>query len=189
MAHKKDAFKLTIHMASSLDGVIAKPDNSMAWFDTVDVYEKGATLTEKDIAEFLKSIDCYVMGSRTYEHALALSKTHGWAYGDVPVIVLTNRTLSADGKNIEFYSGDLNDLVNDQLKPNYNNVWVAGGAAVVKDMVRLKLADEIRLSIIPIILGDGKLFFDHIGKEQPLHLKNVTAYKNGIVELHYEIKK
>ena len=52
-----------------------------------------------------------------------------------------------------------------------------------------KLADEIRLSVIPIILGDGLLFFDHIGQEQLLHLKDVTAYKTGIVELWYEIKK
>ena len=60
---------------------------------------------------------------------------------------------------------------------------------LAKDFIRLKLADEIRLSIIPIILGDGIPFFDHIGREQPLHLKNITAYKNGMVELWYEIRK
>ena len=60
---------------------------------------------------------------------------------------------------------------------------------LAKDFIRLKLADEIRLSVIPIILGDGILFFDHIGQEQALHLKDVTAYKNGMVELWYEIKK
>jgi dihydrofolate reductase len=92
-------------------------------------------------------------------------------------------------QNIEFYSGDLNKLVNEQLKPNYKNVWLAGGAMLVKDFIRLKLADEIRLSILPIILGDGTLFFDHIGQEQALHLKDVTAYKSGMVELCYEIRK
>jgi len=79
--------------------------------------------------------------------------------------------------------------VNERLKPDYKNVWMAGGALLAKDLIRLKLADDIRLSIMPIILGDGKLFFDHIGQEQTLHLKDVTAYKNGIVDLHYEIKK
>jgi len=64
-----------------------------------------------------------------------------------------------------------------------------GGAELTKDFIRLNLADEIRQSIIPIILGDGTPFFDHVGQEQPLHLKNVTAYKNGMVELCYEIKK
>ena len=60
---------------------------------------------------------------------------------------------------------------------------------LVKDFIRLKLADEIRLSVLPVILGDGTPFFDHIGQEQILHLKDVTAYKTGMVELWYEIKK
>jgi dihydrofolate reductase len=54
----------------------------------------------------------------------------------------------------------------------------------------LKLADDIRLAIVPIVLGDGTTrFFDPIGQEQRLHLKDVTAYNNGMVELWYEIRK
>jgi dihydrofolate reductase len=184
---KTDAFKVTIHMVSSLDGVIAKKDNSVSWFETSDHYEKG--VTEQNAEEFLKTIDCYVMGSRTYEHALELSKSYGWVYGDVPTIVLTHKKLPVDRQNIEIYSGDLDKLVNERLKPNYRNVWVVGGAMLANDFIRLKLADEIRLSILPIILGDGILFFDHIGQEQTLHLKNVSAYKSGMVELWYETRK
>ena len=176
-------------MVSSLDGIIAKKDNSVSWFETSDYYEKGVEVTEQDTKEFLKTIDCYVMGSRTYEHALELSASYGWAYGDVPVIVLTQRNLPVDRQNIEIYSGDLNKLVNERLKPKYRNVWVAGGAMLAKNFIRLKLADEIRLSVIPIILGEGTLFFDHIEQEQALHLKNVITYKSGMVELCYEIKK
>ena len=182
-----DTFKVTIHMVSSLDGIIAKKDNSVSWFEISDYYEKG--VSEQDPVEFLKTIDCYVMGSRTYEHAMELSKSYGWAYGDVPTIVTTHRNLPVDRKNIEFYPGDLNKLVNERLKPNYKNVWVVGGAMLVKEFIRLKLAHLIRLSILPIILGDGTLFFDHIGLEQALHLNNVTAYKNGMVELCYEISE
>jgi len=174
-------------MVSSLNGIIAKKDNSVSWFETSDNYEKG--VTEQDGEEFLKTIDCYVMGSRTYEHALELSKSYGWAYGDVPTIVLTHRNLQIDRQNIETYTGDLNKLVNERLKPKYKNVWVVGGAMLAKDFIRLNLADEIRQSIIPIILGDGTPFFDQIEQERVLHLKDVTAYKNGIVELCYEIKK
>src|SRR5258707_1952915 len=185
----EDAFRVTIHMVSSLDGVIAKRDNSVSWFETSDSYEKGVDVTEQDAAEFLKKIDCYVMGARTYEHALELSKSCGWVYGDVPTIVVTHRNLPIDRENIEVYSGDLNKLVNERLKPNYRNVWLVGGAMLAKDFICLKLADEIRLSVLPIILGDGTLFFDHLGQEQALHLKDVTAYKSGMVELCYEIKK
>ncbi|QIP17916.1 dihydrofolate reductase [Spirosoma aureum] len=176
-------------MVSSLDGIIAKKDNSVSWFDTSDYYEKGVEVTEQSTQEFLKTIDCYIMGSRTYEHALELSKAYGWAYGDVPTIVVTHRSLPIERKNIELYSGDLPQLVTERLKPNYKNVWLVGGAILAREFIRLNLVDEIRLSILPILLGEGTLFFEQIGQEQPLHLKEVTAYKSGMVELWYEIKK
>jgi dihydrofolate reductase len=182
-------FKIIIHIVSSLDGIIAKKDNSILWFDTFDHYEKGIEITEQDTQEFLKTIDCYVMGSRTYEHALELSKLYGWPYGDVPTIVVSHRDLPIERQNIEIYSGSLNKLVDERLKPTYKNVWLVGGAMLAKDFIRLKLANEIRLSVVPIILGDGLLFFDQPGQEQALHLKDVTAYKNGMVELCYEIIK
>jgi dihydrofolate reductase len=183
-----DTFKITVHIVSSIDGIIAKKDNSVSWFDTTDYYEKGVEITEQEREEFLKTIDCYVMGARTYEHALKLSKTYGWVYGDVPAIVVTHRNLPLYRQNIELYTGDLTKLVNERLKLKYKNVWLVGGALLARDFIRLNLANEIRLSVMPIILGDGLLFLDHIRQEQPLHLKNVIAYKSGMVELHYEIK-
>ena len=180
-------FALTIHLVASLDGMVSKKDNSVSWFETSDYYEKG--ITGQDPTEFLKTIDCYVMGSRTYEHALELSKSYGWAYGDTPTIVVTHRNLPIERTNIETFSGDLNELVNEHLKPNYKNVWLVGGPMLAKDFIRLQLADVIRLSILPIILGYGTPFFNHIEQEHALHLKEVTAYKNGMVELCYEVKK
>jgi len=184
-----DTFKVTIHMVSSLDGIIAKKDNSVSWFETSDYYEKGIKLTEEATQQFLKSIDCYVMGSRTYEHALELSKSYGWAYGDVPTIVVSQRNLPVERQNVEIYSDNLDKLVNERLRPNYKNVWLVGGAMLAKEFIRLKLADEIRLSVLPIMLGEGTLFFNQPGPEQALHLKEVTAYKSGMVELWYEVKK
>jgi len=174
-------------MVSSLDGIIAKKDNSVSWFETTSNYEKG--VSGQDPEEFLKTIDCYIMGSRTYELALELSKSYGWAYGDKPTIVVTSRNLPVDRENIEFYSGDLHKLVNEWLKPNYKNVWLVGGAVLAKDFIRLKLADDIRVSVLPIILGEGTLFFDRVGQEQALNLKDVTAYKNGMVEMWYEVRQ
>jgi dihydrofolate reductase len=182
-----EAFKVTIHMVASLDGMIAKKDNSVSWFETSDYYEKG--VMDQNMEEFLKSIDCYVMGSRTYEHAFELSKNYGWPYGDVPTIVVTHRKLTIDRPTVETYSGDLSKLVDERLKPNYKNVWVVGGPMLCNDFIRLKSADEIRMPVLPIILGDGQPFFDQLRLEQALHLKDVIAYKNGMVELCYEIKK
>ena len=72
---------VTLHVVSSLDGFIARKDNSVSWMDSCDVYERGST---DDGAEVIQSIDCYVLGSRTYEHALQL----GWPYGDTPAVVV-----------------------------------------------------------------------------------------------------
>lgn len=170
-------------MVASLDGFIAKNDNSVSWMESADTYDKGVTLTEEAVSEFVKSIDCYIMGSHTYEQALNL----GWPYGETPVVVLTNRPLLSNKSNIEFYSGDLVALVNDDLRHHYKNIWLVGGAKVVKEFLRLKLADDLVVAIMPILLGDGTLFFDFIGREIPLHLKDVTAYDDGMVELSYEI--
>ncbi|NHM08387.1 dihydrofolate reductase [Flavobacterium sp. CYK-4] len=174
-------------MVSSLDGFIAKKDNSMSWFETNSNYDKG--IDGENPEEFLKTIDCYIMGSKTYELALKLSKDFGWPYGEKPTIVLTNRDLKTDKQNIEFYSGDLIKLVNEYLKPKYKNVWIVGGSMLTRDFIRLKIIDEIRVSILPIILGDGLPFFNNIAQEQALRLSDTKAYKNGIVELTYEITK
>lgn len=172
-------------MVSSLDGFIAKTDGDISWMRSTDSYEQGVTLTDEYIAEFLKKIDCYVMGSRTYEQALKL----GWAYDDTPVVVLTRRDLPNTRETVEFYSGDLEKLVTDQLKPKYEGIWMVGGTETTKAFIRQGLADEIVISILPIILGDGILFFDYVGREQKLHLTDVTAFKDGMVELSYRLKK
>ena len=96
-------------------------------------------------ADIIASIDCYVMGARTYELALEL----GWPYGDVPVVVLTHRDLPNDRNSVEFYAGDLTSLVRDRLQPTYRDIWVVGGAELVREFLRLDLADAIRLTIAP----------------------------------------
>ncbi len=172
-------------MVSSLDGFIAKKDGDISWMQSTDTYEKGTALTEEYITAFLHSIDCYVMGSKTYEHALQL----GWPYGEKPVFVLTSKNLKSDKKSVEFRSGDLPSFVNTELRSKYENIWMVGGALLTKEFLQLGLADEIVFTIMPVVLGDGTLFFDYIGQEIPLHLKDVTAFKDGMVELTYEIRK
>ena len=176
--------RVTIHMVASLDGFIEKKDRSVSWMESSDIYENGVTLADEDVEEFLKTIDCYVMGARTYELALEL----GWPYGEIPVIVLTHRDLPAERDSVEIYAGDLHVLLNEKLKPKYRSIWLVGGAEVTREFIRLNLADDIRLTIIPVILGDGTPFFDNIGVERKLHLREATAYRNGMLGLWYEIK-
>lgn len=176
-------------MAASLDGFVARKDGRVDWLETSDKFADGETLAPGFVEEFLKTIDCYVMGSRTYETALRFaSQGFGWAYGDKPTFVLTNRDLPRLRETIEFYSGDLADFVNDRLRPAYSNIWFVGGGAVSGECLRRGLADEIRYSILPILIGDGIPFFERLDRDVPLHLAEVKAYKNGMVELRYEVK-
>lgn len=176
--------RITLHMVASLDGYIAKHDNSIDWFEAGHDFPSGKAF--EDPTEFLKTISAYVMGAKTYELALALSKEHGWAYGDTPTIVLTHRDLPIERENVELFNGALTDLVQNRLAP-FGNVWVAGGAEVVKQFLQQGLAHEIRMTILPVLLGGGVPFFDAVGIEQRLELLEVTAYKNGMVEMQYAV--
>src|SRR5215468_2280672 len=174
--------RVTLHMVASLDGFIARKDNSVSWLeDGGSRYEAGVSLSEEEIAAFVKSIDCYVLGSRTYEHALQL----GWVYGDTPTVVLTTRNLSSTRKRVEFYSGDLETLLDERLAPRYQNIWLGGGAMLSQRFLELGLVDEIKLTVAPVLLGDGLRLFGGSPAEQRWNLKNAVAYKNGFVELTY----
>jgi dihydrofolate reductase len=173
---------VTLHVVSSLDGYIASEDNSIAWMDGPDnTYEPGVSISEEDAANFLQTIDCYVMGSRTYEHALQL----GWPYGDTPVVVVTSRKLTSARNSVEFYSGDLAALVHEKLARCDRNIWLVGGAILCQRFLELGLVDEIRLTIAPVLLGQGLRLFGPSRAEERWNLKDVTAYKNGFVELVY----
>jgi dihydrofolate reductase len=182
--------RVTIHMAASLDGFIARRDGRVDWLETSDVFPGGATLDAEFIAAFLETIGCYVMGSRTYETALNFEATGaGWVYGDKPVFVLSSRDLPRARPTVEFYSGDLAQLVNARLRPLFRSIWVVGGGTIAGDCLRLGLADEIVYSVLPIVIGDGIRFFETLRTDVPLHLVELKAYRNGTVELRYEVHR
>jgi dihydrofolate reductase len=181
--------RVTIHMVASLDGFIARNDGGVDWLEPSDTVDGGDTMTPEFGAEFLKTIDCYVMGSRTYETALDFeAKGLGWSYGDKPTFVLTSRELRKARDTIEFYSGELALLVDERLKPNFRSIWFVGGGEVSGECLRLGLADEVRYSIMPILIGDGISFFDRLDKDVALHLLEVKTYDNGMVALRYEVR-
>ncbi len=182
--------RVTIHMAASLDGFIARKDGRVDWLETSDEFIGGDSLDQSHVEAFLKTIDCYVMGSRTYETALSFeAKGLGWSYGNKPTFVLTSRNLPRTRDTVEFYSGDLSQFVNEQLRPAFGSIWFVGGGAVSGECLRRGLADEIRYSILPILIGDGVPFFERLGRDVILHLAEVKAYNSGIVELRYDVRE
>jgi len=176
-------------MAASLDGFIARRDGSVDWLETSDVFEEGKVLDTESVEAFLRTIDCYVMGSRTYETALDFeAKGFGWAYGDTPTVVLTTRRLRRVRETVEFHSGDLAELVNGRLRPRFRSIWFVGGGAVSGECLRRGLADEVRYSIMPVLIGDGVSFFEGLDRDVALHLMEANAYRSGMVELRYEVR-
>src|SRR5438874_7642457 len=181
--------RVTIHMAASLDGFIARKDGRVDWLETSDEFAGGDTLDPGFVETFLKTIDCYVMGSRTYETALNFeAKGLGWSYGDKPTFVLSSRDLPRTLDTVEFYSGDLAQFVNGRLRPTFRSIWFVGGGVVSGECLRSGLADEVRYSILPILIGDGIRFFEKLDRDVALHLMELKAYKSGTVELRYEVR-
>jgi dihydrofolate reductase len=176
-------------MAASLDGFIARRDRRVDWLETSDTFEPGETLSPDTVQAFLKTIDCYVMGARTYETALEFeAKGLGWSYGDKPTYVLTHRTLQTIRSTVEFYSGDLRQLVEEKLNPQFRSIWFVGGGEVSASCLRLGLAHEVRYSILPVVIGDGLSFFEGLDRDVALHLLEVTTYRSGMVALRYEVR-
>ena len=76
-----------------------------------------------------------------------------------------------------------------RLRPRFRGIWFVGGGAVAGECLRLGLADEVRYSILPILIGDGIMFFDQLDRDVALHLTEVKGYDNGVVALRYEVKQ
>lgn len=177
---------VVIHMVASLDGYIEGEDGDISWMEVSSAYDKGLSDEEfeKLSKEVLDTIDCYVVGSRTYEMAVRL----GWPYGDTPIYVLTKRELEKHNESVTFFNGDVAELIAN-LKKDYKGIWAVGGSVLVKDLIDKNLADQICITFTPYLLGKGKPFFENIETERELTLKDTLCFNNGFVELWYEIKK
>jgi dihydrofolate reductase len=79
--------------------------------------------------------------------------------------------------------------VNERLRPAFGSIWFVGGGVLSGECLRLGLADELRYSILPVLIGDGIPFFDKLDKDVALHLAEVKGYKSGMVELRYEVRR
>lgn len=179
--------RVTIHMAASVDGYIARKDGSVDWMETADEFADGVTLDPQIAEAVLSTIGCYVMGSHTYELALNFeSKGFGWVYGDKPVFVLTRRALPKNRDTVTFHAGDLALFISG-LRDYFQSIWVVGGGSLCGECLRLGLADEVRYSILPVLIGKGIAFFDKLDHDVALHLTESRAYKNGMVELCYDV--
>ena len=169
--------KLVVFIATSLDGFIARPNDDLSFLSMVQ--QEGE---DYGYAEFMAGIDTVILGRRTYDWIL--KEAGELQYGDREVFVITRSKRPPEGK-VVFYSGNLVSLVNTLKTLNGKNIFCDGGAEVVNELLRNDLVDELIISIIPILLGDGIRLFKDGRPEQTLKLASSKSYESGLVQVYY----
>jgi len=171
------------YVASSIDGFIADDNDRLEWLLQFDFATFQALYDE-----FLSEVGAIVMGSTTYEYIVGHS-TDGWAYGSFPVWVLTSRELATvPGADIRFFDGDIAAAHAEALSAAAGkNVWVMGGGVVAAQFADAGLLDELKLTIVPVVLGSGKRLLPLVNPTAPLELAHTTPFANGAIELVYRL--
>jgi dihydrofolate reductase len=175
----KNNRKVILFIAASLDGFIAKPNDDLEFLSIVE--EEGQ---DYGYFEFVNSIDTVIMGRRTYDWVM--SQVSEFPHADKKTFIIT-RTPKPDIGNIRFYTGDLEELINQLKQEQGKNIFIDGGAEIVNLLMKERLIDDYIISIIPIFVGDGIKLFQEGIPEQKLKLISTKSFPKGLVQLHYQL--
>lgn len=169
--------KTILYIACSVDGYIAKPGDDLSFLSLVE--KKGE---DYGYAEFIKNVDTVILGRKTYEYILKVVPE--FVHADKQTFVVT-RTVQPSIDTVHFYSGDLRDLVNKLKSTEGKNIFIDGGAEVVHELLKQDQIDEMIISYIPVLVGDGIRLFKDGRPEQRLELVSSRAFESGLVQMHY----
>lgn len=174
---QKDRPKISVYIAISIDGYIARKDGNLDWL------EYGHTGDEDyGFNKFIDDIDALVLGRNTYDVVSSFDK---WPYEGKRVIVLSN-TLNEVRKEAELFCGQLRHLTSTLYSEGIKHVWVDGGVTVSK-FLEAGLVDDITISVIAVILGSGIPLFSTMDREHKCRLLSTRSYRSGLVQLKYEV--
>lgn len=172
--------KLSIFIATSLDGYIAKPNDDLSFLKMVE--KEGE---DYGYAEFTATIDTIVIGRRTYDWVLNEVGPSYYDNGERKVYVITRSPRPATG-NTTFYTGNIADLITQLKAESGKGIYCDGGAEVINELLKNDLIDEFIISLIPILVGNGIRLFKDDRSEQSLKLVNTKTFDTGLVQLHYK---
>ena len=181
------------YCAASLDGYIAEADDTIEWLTTYDGrYEgNGAPPVEGGYDDFYAQIGALVMGSVTYRWVL--DNAAHWPYPGRRCWVLSSRDLplpGGDGVDVRIVNRPVTELHGEMLAAaGEGDLWVVGGGNVASQFADAGLLDEVAVTIVPAVLGDGKRLFDRRLPGGPMQLTGVFPRKNGMVELRYSVAR
>ena len=166
-----------LYIAASLDGYIARPDGAVDWLN--DFPGNGEDF---GYFTFYDSVDCILMGSRTYQQVLGFGD---WPYPGKTSFIFTHRCLKTERDDIEFVSGDVEVALQDINARGFERIWLLGGANLVQAFIAKGLVDEYIISIIPLLLGEGIALFNPVEVEGKLEFIEALTFPGGLVQLHY----
>ena len=169
--------KVSIYIATSIDGYIAKKDGNLDWLQYGHVGDE-----DYGFKKFSSSIDALIFGRNTYQ---VVSGFEEWPYKGKRVIVLSN-TLKDVRKEAELFCGPLTDLLSKLHSENTKHIWVDGGVTASK-FLEAGLVDELTISIIATVLGSGIPLFSNMNQEHKCRLISTQSYPSGLVQLKYEV--
>jgi dihydrofolate reductase len=178
--------KVSVYIATSLDGFIARSDGGLDWLD-----QASATVPNGEDLGFralMDSVDALIMGRKTYEKVLSLGE---WPYGRKPIVVLSRNPVSFPQgvPNTVTHSPEpLRDLIGRLSDEGMRHVYVDGGTTV-QGFLSEDLVDEITVTVIPVILGGGIPLFGSLENDIRLTHVRTTAYDFGFVQTTYAIKR
>lgn len=172
--------KISLFIAMSLDGYIAKPNDDLGFLNLVE--KEGE---DYGYAAFIDQIDTIIIGRKTYDYVLKnIGATH-YDNGKRDVYVITKTARPQVGRTV-FYTGDLGELVGRLKSGKGKNIYCDGGAEVINELLQRDLIDELILSVVPILLGDGVRLFKDGRPEQALRFRTAKTFDTGLVQLHYK---
>jgi dihydrofolate reductase len=169
--------RCSVFIATSLDGFIARRDGALDWLGPFQTNGE-----DYGYARFADSIDTLVIGRKTYEVVLGFGAA-AWPYAGKRVIVLTHRTLEPKHGE-ESYAGDVSALVERLTRGGARRIYVDGGA-IVRQFVAAGLVDDLTISIVPVLLGEGIPLFGKTDADIGLRLVDSRAFPSGLVQLEY----
>jgi len=174
--------KFFVYIACSLDGFIARKDGDIEWLHEIPNPQK----LDFGYNTFMSKIDAMVIGRKSYEKVLSFDE---WPYA-VPVFVLSN-TLQTTPMHIEaVLHGEPEEIASKLEEYGYSNIYLDGGVAI-QGFLTKRMVDEMIITRVPIILGDGIPLFATMNIEQSIWLDHIEtkAFYNGLVQSRYGIKE
>ncbi|WP_457962330.1 dihydrofolate reductase family protein [Arthrobacter sp. D1-29] len=174
--------RIQYFVASSLDGFIATSTDDLGWLLQFDGFEGG----KESYESFMDGVGCIVMGGETFAW-LMKHEPGNWPYTSTPSYVFTRHEYAAPpGADVTFIRGEVGEFVQDfKDDARGKNVWVVGGGNLAAQFAGAGLLDELIVSIIPVVLGNGKRLLPLEGPTPPLQLTDSRTLGRGVVELRY----